>query len=72
MKFNELWAISCSMENCDHKDHGPFYFHSRCHMRSPTWTYFNQLTGELVIECAECKKEIARIQPFEFQLEVKG
>lgn len=72
MKFNELWTMTCSMENCTHEDHGTMYIHSRCHIKSPTWTYFNPETGELVIECAKCKKVITRIQPFEFQLEVKG
>jgi|GEM_PF-6989936 len=72
MKFNELWTMTCSVENCTHKDHGPFYFHSQCHITSPTWTSFEPETGELVIVCAQCGKVVTRIQPFEFQLEVSG
>jgi hypothetical protein len=40
---------------------GPMYFHSLCHPKSPTWCVMH---GDytFVIECAECGKEIVRIE----------
>ena len=45
------------------------YVHSRCHIRSPTWAKYND--DELIIECAECGKMIARFLPISEEAEEK-
>ena len=48
--------IPCECEQCG--GDGSLYLHSRCHPDVPTWCV---LTGAvLTLECAECKKVIAR------------
>lgn len=34
------------------------YLHSICHPEAPTWAKWN--SDALIIECAECKKEVTR------------
>lgn len=61
--FDDLRAMSCDMCQPDGSP-GPgiVYFHSDCHPLSPTWTRFESATDELVIECADCEKEVMRIR----------
>ncbi len=48
----------CDDPECG-EDHGPFYFHSKCHPEAPTWIYYH--AGIITIECAECEEFIAEI-----------
>ncbi len=67
---DELDRAQCTAEHgglAHIADHGPLYFHSRCHPSSPTWTFYDK--GELVVTCAawmivagrRCEQEIVRI-----------
>ena len=64
ISFDDLWQItgtaSC-VEYCEHKEDGPFFFHSQCHIDKPTWVKFEPEEGMLVVLCAVCEKEIVRI-----------
>lgn len=41
-------------------DDGSLYIHSRCHIGAPTWAVLSGAV--LTIECAECRKVVARFQ----------
>lgn len=56
---SDLDQMRCSNPGCT-EDHGPLYFHSRCHPESPTWTHYEN--GVLTIECAECRTTITTVQ----------
>jgi len=59
--FDKLSASGCHTPGCNHKGHDhPFFFHARCHPHSPTWASY--LDGAITIECAECRRVIARVK----------
>lgn len=60
--LEDLERMKCCTPDCDHDSHdGLMYFHSLCHPLEPTWVHFDGSTGELVIECAVCKEDVARV-----------
>lgn len=40
-------------------DHGPLYFHGRCHVSGGVEVYYEQ--GIVVIVCKVCRAEVARM-----------
>lgn len=54
----DLDRMRCANPDCK-EDHGPLYFHGRCHPESPTWTRYEN--GVLTIECAECRDVITTV-----------
>lgn len=38
------------------------YFHGRCHPNSRTWAFYDKSIGVLTIECATCKRVIAKLE----------
>lgn len=38
------------------------YMHSKCHIKSPTWTKIDFDTNQAIIECAECGEEVVRLR----------
>ena len=55
----QLDRMGCYEPLCDHKHDNVLYFHPRCHGGSPTWSRYEQ--GTIVISCATCDTEVARI-----------
>lgn len=45
------------METCGHDD-SVVYLHSKCHPASPTWVSVRDNGTTMLVECAECGKEI--------------
>lgn len=54
-----LDKMGCYEPLCDHNHDEVLYFHPRCHEGSATWTRYEQ--GLMVITCATCDLEVARI-----------
>jgi hypothetical protein len=59
---SELDRTGCGIPDCGH-DHSDdiLYVHPVCHIESPTWTYYEKVSGNLVVQCAKCRKIVARI-----------
>jgi hypothetical protein len=57
----ELNVMGCGTPNCGH-DHSILYLHAQCHPRSATWIRYEKIPEVLVITCAKCDKEVARIR----------
>ena len=48
----------CTCDICNGEKHNTIYLHSRCHIKSPTWTIYNFEENTLTVICAECSKPI--------------
>lgn len=57
----ELDIQGCSMPNCGH-DHSVLYLRARCHAKEPVEVCYEKATGEIVVRCKLCKREVARIE----------
>lgn len=57
----ELDDLKCENPNCTHVD-CDLTIHSRCHVKTPTWTKYSKATGVLTIICSLCRKTICSIQ----------
>lgn len=56
--------IQDALENaqgCEHTDENKLYLHSSCHSGSPTWAFIDKEKHIIVIECAECRKTIVKL-----------
>lgn len=58
----KLDKMVCADPKCEHKDHRELYFHSKCHVGSPTWVCYNKDTGLLHVKCSECERIIAHVK----------
>jgi hypothetical protein len=58
----DLNAAGCDSDNCKDHDHSVLYLHADCHIGAATVTRYEKKTETLVIECAECEKEVVRIK----------
>jgi hypothetical protein len=56
----ELDAVGCATPGCTH-DHSVLYFHPRCCDGAGISARYEKDSGELVIACAECEREVVRI-----------
>ena len=55
-------AAGCTMPGCDHQHHdGTVYFHGKCHPQARVDCKYQFGTGQLVVTCAVCQREIARV-----------
>lgn len=54
----ELDRMGCMEPGCAH-GHGPMYFHGRCHPHKGCVASYQN--GAVVLECAACKRLIARV-----------
>jgi hypothetical protein len=61
MKRAELDNAKCDWAACV-EEHSKVYFHGKCHPYSPMRVVYEKKTGEVVISCAECRNEIARVE----------
>ena len=61
LTVKELSQAKCASPNCTHDD-CTIYLHGRCHIDSPTWTYYDKKSEFVVVECATCRKKIAQIK----------
>jgi hypothetical protein len=57
----QLDASGCSSPNCNH-DHSTLYIHAVCHISSAVCVKYEKKTGLIIVECAECDKEVIRIK----------
>jgi len=55
----KLDGMVCHEPGCD-CEAGTMYLHARCHPESPTWTKYEK--GLLIVECAECREQVASIE----------
>jgi hypothetical protein len=55
-----LDASGCGTPNCGH-DHSVLYLHPRCHPQAGTWVRYEKKSGTLIVDCARCNREIARV-----------
>lgn len=56
----DLDRAQCGDPGCDHTSHDePLFFHGRCHIESPTWTYYHN--GYIKVICAVCRQLIAHV-----------
>jgi len=51
----------CQSPGCTHKDHGTLFLHGRCHLKADVEVSYTKDSGEILVACAVCQKEIARI-----------
>ena len=59
----ELDHMHCGIPECKSSHGGQMFLHSQCHIKAGTEVSYDPSDGgELLIACAECKKEIVRIQ----------
>jgi len=56
----DLDEMRCG-NGCTH-DHSTLYFHSRCHPKSGTYVRYEKHHAQLIIECAQCEREVLRIK----------
>ena len=56
-----LDAAGCDTPNCAH-DHSILYLHGLCHPESNREVFYEKASGQLVVACHECKKEIVRVE----------
>jgi hypothetical protein len=61
MQKEDLDGMGCGMPNCGH-DHSTLYFHPRCHLQGGTLVRYEKKEGLLIIDCAVCEREVARIK----------
>jgi hypothetical protein len=59
MNREALDAAGCGTPNCTH-DHSILYLVPKCH-GGPVEVHYNKKIGEIVVQCAECGKLVARI-----------
>jgi hypothetical protein len=57
----DLNGMGCGTPNCGH-DHSTLYLHASCHIGAATVVRYEKAIETLVIECAECEKEVVRIK----------
>jgi hypothetical protein len=51
----------CQSPGCTHEDHGTLFLHGRCHLDADVEVSYTKDSGEVLVACAVCKLEIARI-----------
>ena len=59
--LERMIASGCQTPGCTHKDHGTLFLHGKCHFRGTVEVSYTKDSGEILVACAECQKEIARI-----------
>jgi hypothetical protein len=60
----ELDAMRCGYPDCKH-DHAVMHFSPICHPGKPLRACYNKRAGAVIITCAACYAEVARIAPEE-------
>ena len=55
----DLETLPCPMPGCTGIHAGPMYLYAFCHMEAGTIATF--VDGDLLIECFECGKPVARV-----------
>lgn len=65
--MDPYWAEDLDGSTCDHAGpdcscDGPIYFHSRCHVRAPTWARYVPRERTLEIICSKCERSIVAIR----------
>jgi hypothetical protein len=56
----DLDAVGCDTPSCTY-DHSTIYLHPACCDGAPVSARYEKDSGEVVIACAECEREVARI-----------
>lgn len=57
----DLDKAGCSRPDCTHENDDVLWLWPKCHQEGSSVRYEKQ-TGQLVLECAKCHKEVVRIQ----------
>jgi hypothetical protein len=57
---DKLDAAKCGC--CGKDQHGPLYLNQRCHPNAGTDAFYDRKTGNVTIECRECKMAIVQIR----------
>lgn len=63
--LEDVAAKGCNEPGCDHEDHEhnlPLFLHGFCHKAAGLAVSFKYGDNYLVIACAECSKEVLRVQ----------
>lgn len=58
--LDKISARGCEAEGCK-EDHGPFFFHGKCHISSFVEACYLPESGIIQIKCATCKSVIADV-----------
>jgi hypothetical protein len=58
----DLDNASCEIPGGYDDKHSVIYLHGICHIDAPQMVRYEKATGELVLSCAICKKDIVRIR----------
>jgi hypothetical protein len=63
-ELDALVAAGCDKAGCtdDHTQHGSvMYFHAGCHPVVGTWASYVRGSGELLVQCSICGREVMRV-----------
>ena len=60
---SELNKTGCGNPECGH-DHSDdiLVLHAICHPDTPTWVFYEKVSGNLIVKCAECDNVVARLK----------
>lgn len=59
LTIGKLKNAKCMNPDCECDNE--LVFHSNCHPKSPTWTWWRADTEDLLIQCAECEETVTII-----------
>lgn len=59
--LENMVSQGCQHPECTHEDHSTLYFNARCHAGGAVEASYTKGSGEIVIACRVCHKEIVRV-----------